>query len=73
MKRICELSFKDAVNIIKDTKQVYFRKGIWNPYKLVDTSYAIDRINRSGYGADVYLNDEDGMYYVSCPCSSDMW
>lgn len=73
MKQVCKLSYNEAIEAIKNTKQVYFKSGVWNPYKLVDTQYAIERIKNSGYGADVHLNEKDGMYYVSCPCSSDMW
>ena len=73
MKQICELSYNKAIEAIKSTKQVYFKSGVWNGYKLVDTQYAIDRIKNSGYGADVHFDERSEMYYVCCPCSSDMW
>lgn len=73
MKRICKLSFQQSIDTIKDTIYVYFKSGVWNEYRLVSTNEAIRRINNSGYGADVDYNEKDGMYYVCCPCNSDMW
>lgn len=71
--RLCELGREDAIKIIKNTglNKVYYRSGVWNSYELVDMEYAIQGITNSGYGADIY--EEDGKYYVSCPCDSDMW
>lgn len=73
MKQICELKYDEAIKAIDGTSQVYFRRGVWNSYKLIDTASAIVGIKQSGYGADVRFNEEDGMYYVSCPVNSDMW
>jgi hypothetical protein len=73
MKRIASLSFDSAIDAIKSEKNVYFRSGVWNSYNLTTTEYAIERIKNSGYGADVYFNDENGKYYVSIPSSGDMW
>jgi hypothetical protein len=73
MKKVCELSYQFAIKAIESTKQVYFKSGVWNNYKLVDTQYAIGRIKKSKYGADIYLDEKTGMYHVCCPVGSDMW
>lgn len=68
---ICELAYKAAVEAIKDVSTVYYRRGVWNEYRLMKREQAQKAIMASGYGADVFL--KDGMYYVSVPCDSDMW
>lgn len=73
MKSMCSLAYGDAIKAIDGTNQVYFKRGVWNSYKLIDTASAIVGIKQSSYGADVHFNEEDGMYYVCCPVSSDMW
>lgn len=70
--RICTLGRQEAINIISETKRVYYRHGVWNEYYLRDTAAVIESIQNSGYGADVYRDDK-GLYYVSIPCDSDMW
>jgi hypothetical protein len=70
-QQICELGYNNAINAIKGTDKVYFRRGVWNEYELISTEKAINKIINSGYGADIYV--EDGKYYVSCPSDSDMW
>ena len=71
MENICKLAYQKAVDAIDGTKQVYFKHGFWNPYELKPTEEVKKRIMNSGYGADV--DRKDGMLYVFCPCSSDMW
>ena len=73
MTSICRLSFKEAAEAIKGTKQVYYKHGVWNPYELRDTEAVIRSIMASGYGADVDRDDESGMFYVEIPCAGDMW
>ena len=70
-ERIVSLSYDKTVEAIKDTSTVLFRRGVWNPWKEIDTTDAIERIKSSGYGADVFT--EDGKLHVSCPVDSDMW
>ena len=72
MKSIVKLGRDSAVNAIKNTNEVMYKSGIWNKYQLRPTSDVISSIINSGYGADVD-EDEDGVLYVCCPCSSDMW
>ena len=62
---------------------VYYKRGVWNQYELMNVNEAIKRVNDSGYGADITIEyDEqwangyvDGKckVYLSCPCNSDMW
>ena len=73
MTSICRLSFKEAAEAIKGTKQVYCKHGVWNPYELRNTEAVIKSIMNSGYGADVDRDDESGMYYVEIPSAGDMW
>lgn len=70
---MCSLAYDSAIQTISNTEKVYYKRGVWNKYELIDTDVAISKIKQSGYGADVYYNEENGMYYVSCPVSSDMW
>ncbi len=71
-KRIITLGRQEAVDAIANTKHVMYKHGVWNGYELVATPNVIKSIMNSGYGADVYL-DEDEMFYISIPCDSDMW
>lgn len=71
MNKLCELRFKEAVALIQNSTQVYYRHGVWNPYRRRDTTAVISSIMESGYGADVY--EKDGELYVSVPASADMW
>ncbi len=62
---------------------VYYKRGVWNKYELMNVNEAIQRVNNSGYGANIIIEyDEqweqgyaDGKceVYLSCPCDSDMW
>lgn len=70
-KIICKLAFKEAIEIIKDENEVFYKHGVWNKYEKASTEYVIKRIENSGYGADVF--EEDGELYVSIPSNSDMW
>lgn len=71
MNTLCTLRVKEAVELIKSRPQVYYRRGVWNPYQLRETSAVISSITNSGYGADVY--EKDDKLYVSVPVDSDMW
>ena len=61
----------------------YYKRGVWNSYEKIPTSVAVEKVNNSGYGADISIKyDErwengytDGVceLYLSCPCDSDMW
>lgn len=73
MEIICKLQTKKAIETIKDTEKVYYRSGVWNSYEMQDTKTVIKAIENSGYGADVFYNKDNKMYYVSKPCDSDMW
>ena len=73
MTRIVDLGFDEAIEAIKNQKNVMFRSGVWNSYNLVTVDYAIQRIKNSGYGADVSYDENTGKYYVSVPSSGDMW
>lgn len=71
MNTLCSLRFKEAVELIQNSTQVYYRHGVWNPYQRRDTASVISSIMGSGYGADVY--EKDGDLYVSVPADADMW
>lgn len=70
-ERIVTLSYDKAVEVIKYSSTVLYRRGVWNPWEEINIDEAIKRINNSGYGADVFK--QDGKLYVSCPVDSDMW
>lgn len=73
MIRIVKLGYDAAIEKNKDEKSVFLRHGVWNEYQLCGVSNAIESIRRSGYGADIYYNENNSMFYVSIPCDSDMW
>ena len=60
-----------------------YQRGVWNLYERIPTSLAIQKVNKSGYGADVLIKYDDRWengyvdgvceIYLSCPCDSDMW
>ena len=52
---------------------MFYKHGVWNKYSIVSAKSAIEGIEKSGYGADIYYDDEKEEYYVSVPCDSDMW
>jgi len=62
-----------AIEKIKNENSVYLRHGVWNKYQLCKVTDAIESIKNSGYGADIYYDEDNKMYYVSIPCDSDMW
>jgi hypothetical protein len=74
---------RNLKDFILDFPLVYYKRGVWNKYGLMNVNDAIDNVNRSGYGADITIEyDEqwvngyaDGKcnVYLSCPCDSDMW
>lgn len=69
--KITTLEFEASIKAIEGTDHVMYRHGVWNSYYEVPTAAAIESIRRSGYGADV--SEDNGIYYVSIPCDSDMW
>lgn len=71
-KVICQLRIQESIDAISGTSQVHYKHGVWNEYQVKDTAAVIKAIRNSGYGADVF-QDENGVYYVSVPCDSDMW
>ena len=73
MTRIVTLGKDKAIEKIENENTVYLRHGVWNKYELSGVSEVIERIKNSGYGADIYYNDDNRMFYVSIPCDSDMW
>ena len=68
---------------LSDFPNAYYRSGVWNEYKLILMREAFERVQRSPYGADVYIEWDEAWelgksestlnVYFSCPCSSDMW
>ncbi len=73
LELIVTLGISKAIDKIKDREEVFIKHGVWNEYKKVKTKDAIEGIKKSGYGADIYYDDEKDEYYVSVPCDSDMW
>lgn len=73
MRAICSLKFKEAIEAIKDTKTVMYKHGVWNEFEERKTEDAINSIQKSGYGADVWYNEEKKMFFVSVPADCDMW
>ena len=71
-ERIVTLGRQEAIDVIKDKPTVMYRHGVWNRYEKLPTEKAIASISRSGYGADIY-RDENGQLYVSIPSDGDMW
>lgn len=71
--RIVDLGFKKAVEAIDGTEYVYYKHGVWNPYELRKTDDVKKSIMESGYGADIYKDEDTGMFYVSIPSAGDMW
>lgn len=71
MNTLCTLKFKEAVALIQNHPEVYYKHGVWNQYKQRDTASVISSIMASGYGADV--SEKDGELYVSIPADCDMW
>ena len=73
MTRVITLGRHTAIEKIKNEETVYLKHGVWNNYELYSVNDAIKRIKNSGYGADIYYNEDNKMFYVSIPCDSDMW
>lgn len=71
MKTLCNLKFKEAIELIQDRPQVYYKHGVWNKYERRNTQAVISSIKSCGYGADV--DEKDGELYVSIPADCDMW
>ena len=74
---------RNLKDFILDFPSVHYKRGVWNSYTPMETKQAIDKVNKSGYGADVILEYDDRWengyadgvckVYLSCPCDSDMW
>lgn len=73
MELLCKLQKEKAVDIIRDSKTVMYKSGIWNEYSKIYTEDAAEKIINSPFGADVKINRETGIYYVCTPTQSDMW
>lgn len=72
MREIVRLGYQSAIDAIAGHETVMYKSGCWNTYERKDVATVIQRINNSGYGADVD-EGEDGTLYVCTPCASDMW
>lgn len=70
---LCSLGRKTAIDLIWETETVMYKHGVWNSYEETRTDEVIKRIENSGYGADVKIDYNTGMYYVCTPTASDMW
>jgi len=70
---VCNLSYDDAIESIKNTKEVYFKSGVWNSYELRNTENVIRSIRNSSFGADVRFEKNSQMYYVCTPSNGDMF
>lgn len=72
-ENIVHLGIKTAIaEVEKAEKKVFSRSGVWNDYSLTTKERAISAIEKCGYGADIYIDEEKNIY-VSMPCQSDMW
>lgn len=73
-KKVCDLSYKKSAEAVQNWNgKIMYQRGVWNPYKPERKETALERIASSGYGADVYVDDETATMYVSQPVASDMW
>lgn len=70
---LCSLGRQTAIALISGTEKVMYKHGVWNSYEEKRTDEVIKRIENSGYGADVTINHETGVYYVCTPANADMW
>lgn len=61
----------EVIDAIKNLAVVNYRSGVWNSYQKVPVQKAIEAIQKSGYGADLY--DINGEYCVSIPSDGDMF
>jgi len=73
VKLIHQLKIQEVIDEISDSDTVFYRHGVWNTYKLTDTKAVIESVKKSGYGADLRLDEKTGIYYVSVPADCDMW
>lgn len=73
LKSIHQLKIQEVIDAISDSDTVFYCHGVWNPYKLTDTKAVIESIKKSGYGADLHLDEKAGVYYVCVPADCDMW
>lgn len=70
---LCKLSKDKACQLIENTDTVMYKSGVWNKYSECKTSDVMNWIRSSGWGADVRIDKETGVYYVCTPTASDMW
>lgn len=74
MRRVCKLSYKESAEAVENWNgKIMYRRGVWNPYAPEEKENALKRIESSGYGVDVYVDDSETTLYVSQPVESDMW
>jgi hypothetical protein len=73
-RKVCGLSFVESVTAVRNWNgKIMYQRGVWNPYAPEQKENALKRIASSGFGADVYADDETDTLYVSQPVASDMW
>ena len=73
LKRVHQLVYKEAIEMVKERESVYWKSGVWNEYKKrTDIDEVIKNINNAGYGVDVYV-DDNGDLYISRPSDGDMF
>ncbi len=70
---ICKLQTQAAIEAIASKSEVFYKSGVWNDYEKKPFDYVAERIARCSYGADVYLDEDTGDFYVCTPVSADMW
>lgn len=65
---------KEIKDYIGDVDYVYYKHGCWNNFNLVPTSYALEEVAKSGYGAGLSQSVEnDSEFYITVPSHSDMY
>lgn len=74
-QKVCGLSRNKSIAFLKQitNNKIFYKNGVWNPYKQKDREEAIKAIWNSPYGADIFKDVANGEIYVSVPCASDMW
>jgi len=73
-RKICGLSYTESAKAVENWNgKIMYQRGVWNPYAPEEKESALKRISSSGYGVDVYADDETETLYVSQPVASDMW
>lgn len=72
----------DLKQFLSNFPAVFYKSGIWNRYERTMTKQAIEKTQKSPYGATITINfddkwldgDTDGRcnVYIMCPTESDM-